>query len=108
MKYLIAIILPAIVLIATSAEVHATFPGENGKIACNGFIMNPDGSEITRVTGGFPRPRWAPDGTKIAIDGNWFSPDDRDYEKQIWVVNADLTGRTKINDRQRELASLSR
>lgn len=61
----------------TAAPAHATFPGANGKIAFsrNGeiFVMNPDGTEVTRLTSfgdlSCPNafsPAWSPNGEKIA------------------------------------------
>jgi Tol biopolymer transport system component len=63
--------------VCASAPAHATFPGENGKIVFSKdgdlWTINPDGSELTQLTSG-PRndsqPKWAPDGSMIAFDGD--------------------------------------
>jgi Tol biopolymer transport system component len=78
---------------------HATFPGQNGKIAFTRdtdiYTMNADGSQVTNLTtgpgwetSGFAHeenyePVWSPDGTKLAFTG------DRDWNLEIFVMNAD-------------------
>jgi uncharacterized repeat protein (TIGR01451 family) len=90
-----------------TAPAHATFPGENGKIAfsskrddpnpsgcgssCNYeiYTINPDGTGLTRLTvdpgfDGFPS--WSADGQKIAFS----------CSTGICVMNADGTGRVAV------------
>ena len=73
----------AVVLVfgaAGAVPARASFPGANGKIAFYSFgpgtfdifVMNPDGSDRTNLTGGFwpvheGVPAWSPDGTDIAF-----------------------------------------
>jgi dipeptidyl aminopeptidase/acylaminoacyl peptidase len=72
-----------------SATAHAAFPGENGRIAftksSDVWVMNPDGSEKTRLTcdGGAEGPTWSPDGERIATSG-------------ISVIDADGRNRTLV------------
>ena len=53
------------------------------------FVMNADGSNVTRLTtapGIDANPDWSPDGTKIAFNS------DRSGERHIHVMNADGSG----------------
>ena len=91
----------AALLAFAAAPAHATFPGQNGRIA---FHTNRDGNfEIYSMTatGGSPTrltnhaaddvsPAWSPDGSKIA----WVSLRDGNYE--IYRANADGTGATRM------------
>jgi len=55
------------------------------------FVMNDDGTEVTRVTTGPDRaPRWSPDGKRIAFDSF------RDGSHDIYVINVDGTGLTNL------------
>lgn len=59
------------------------------------FSMNPDGSNVTRVTTGGSginnwSPRWTPDQTKIVFTSNRYG-----YQK-IFITNADGTGTVKL------------
>lgn len=74
------------------------------------FVMNADGSGVTRMTNDDGLrgtywdtwPTWSPDGQKIAfqrlpydsVDGYWGS-----HESQIWVVNADGSGLARLGTR---------
>lgn len=71
------------------------FPGNNGKLAFAGVTsgihtMNPDGTDVQELTPDAGGPAWSPDGSKMAFysaaDGN----------NDIYVVNADGTGRTQL------------
>src|SRR5215212_4386011 len=77
------------------AVAHATFPGDNGKIAyANGgdiWTMNPDGTGQVNVTSDAATqgsPAWSPDGTKISYDQG----------TQTYTMNADGTNRTLADD----------
>ena len=102
--------LAAVVLVADPS--HAAFPGGNGKFAlvqngncvvvddeeeCDRVIatMQPDGTSKTVVisspgTDNY-RPRWSPDGTKIAFA----RPVAGGY--RVFVANADGSGQTQIS-----------
>jgi hypothetical protein len=76
--------------LAFPAAAHATFPGKNGRIAFFTYssgieTIAPDGSDRTVLGAGWD-PSWSPDGGRIAFS---------DY-KDIWAMNADGTGRTRI------------
>jgi Tol biopolymer transport system component len=88
---------------------HATYPGENGRLAFvmerhhvwQVFTMDPDGTHISQVTrftnraDGVGDIDWSPDGTKLAFSR------DRSGDSEIWIVNADGTGLTRVtNDPQ--------
>jgi Tol biopolymer transport system component len=63
----------------------------------HGFIMNPDGSGSRRIEGKVwvEYPAWAPDGSRIAFMGQ--TPvGTENYE--IYVMNADGTGLTRLTD----------
>jgi Tol biopolymer transport system component len=89
---------------------HATFAGRDGLVAVSHFeqsgdqfrvslfTMNPDGTARLRVTTpdwGFAdvAPNWSPDGRAIA-----FERDNPDGFSEIYVVNADGSGLTKITN----------
>jgi Tol biopolymer transport system component len=58
------------------------------------FVMNDDGTAVTRVTTSTPNadtgPRWSPDGKRIAFTST------RDGSKGIYTINADGTGLTDL------------
>jgi dipeptidyl aminopeptidase/acylaminoacyl peptidase len=71
----------AVCLLAIATPAHATFPGQDGKIAFQGggsgsediFSTNADGSGRTQLTtspASDLTPAWSPDGTKIAFASN--------------------------------------
>jgi len=85
---------------------HATFPGQNGRIAFNQasdiYTMNPDGSNLQQLTsfgpgGGFAQlGAWSPDGTQIAFTGT-ASAANGPY--QLWIMNSDGSNqRLLLND----------
>jgi dipeptidyl aminopeptidase/acylaminoacyl peptidase len=66
------------------------------------YVMSTDGSDRTALTDGRARkggPTWSPDGRRIAYrsspDGNAVS---RDGQADIYVMNADGTGRTRLTN----------
>lgn len=85
-----------------ASAAFATFPGANGRIAysyrlhcCSGsiFTMNPDGTELERLTAGF-NPSWSADGRLIA-----FNRQPRlDGRVTTWVMRADGTHKRRIAD----------
>ena len=73
----------------------SAFPGANGKIAFTrptGGIstINSDGSGATALTTDGDAPSWSADGSRIAFASNV------DGDNEIYVMNADGTGRTQL------------
>jgi Tol biopolymer transport system component len=85
----------------TPAAAHATFPGQNGKLAYTDSTghseiatINPDGSGFALLTNnpGFfnIEPAWSADGRKIAFASS------RDSHLELWIMNADGSSPTKL------------
>jgi len=56
------------------------------------YVMNPDGSD-RRPLGAGVGPRWSPDGKRLAFSsGRDGDPNDRHYNKELYVMNADGSG----------------
>ena len=73
----------------------SAFPGANGRIAFTKLAggigtMNPDGSDVQSLTSDGRAPAWSADGSKIAFESN------SDGDNEIYVMNADGTGRTQL------------
>ena len=91
----------AVLLLA--GPVHASFPGEIGKVAFHSnrdgnfeiYTVDADGGNDTRLTTNPAddlSPAWSPDGTKIAFTS------DRDGQYDIYTMNADGSGQTRITN----------
>jgi dipeptidyl aminopeptidase/acylaminoacyl peptidase len=71
------------------------------------WVMNPDGSGQTRLTDDRRRdsdPQWSPDGTKIlfvrqAVPGVGDYPE---FDSEVWVMNADGSGKTNLTQHEAE------
>src|SRR3954447_22172523 len=88
-------VLALALLLGVPATAHATFPGDNGKIAfARGgdiWTMNPDGSGQVNLTNDASTqgsPAWSPDGTRIAFE----------EAGKIWTMKADGTDRVLSDD----------
>jgi tol-pal system beta propeller repeat protein TolB len=84
-----------------AADAGASWSPDGSKIAFDSsrdddfgevYVMNADGSDVTRITnsGGNANPAWSPDGTKIAFATN------RDGEVQIYVMNTNGSGQIPL------------
>jgi len=72
------------------------------KIALNGvYVMNADGTNLTRVTDGGSSPTWSPDGTKIAFT----APPNPDEYADVYVANADGTDPVNLTNSPRNESS---
>jgi Tol biopolymer transport system component len=87
-----------LVCIVAAEPAGATFRGANGKIFFEStrtgssqiFSMNPNGSGVTNVTSNRSlneeNPAVSPSGLKVAYE----------YAREVWVMNADGTGKRKV------------
>lgn len=66
----------------------------------HGFVMHPDGSGIRRITDEIwvEYPAWSPDGTKFVFMAQEPSASGLDPDYNIYVMNADGSGVTKLTD----------
>ena len=67
------------------------------------YVMNADGTGVTRLTNNLAEDRspvWSPDGTRIAFTSERDRTDEiyRDRSDEIYVINADGTGLTRLTD----------
>ncbi|MDQ3610878.1 MAG: hypothetical protein M4D85_04565 [Actinomycetota bacterium] len=93
-------------LLVTAAPAEAIVPGPNGRIAFESnrtgdteiWTMNPDGSVPLNITNspdsGDVFPAWSPDGTRLTFSSDRADPGNFD----VYVMNADGTGVTRLTD----------
>ncbi|WP_455369654.1 TolB family protein, partial [[Eubacterium] cellulosolvens] len=111
-KYVLSIVMSISLLacvsftLSSTQTVLATYPGGNGLIAFERnidgndeiYTMNPDGSDLTRLTfnpdpnGDDDDPKWSSDGFKIVWDS------DRDSGTEIYIMNPDGSDVTRLTD----------
>lgn len=63
------------------------------------YVMDADGSNQRRLTvndAANYEPAWSPDGTKITFTSNRHPQYPRQFENEIWVINADGTGEQRL------------
>ncbi|MGH9224818.1 MAG: DPP IV N-terminal domain-containing protein [Acidimicrobiales bacterium] len=90
-------------LVFVDGPAGAAFPGVNGLLACqttrtgNGevFTFDPTGTEknpvnLTNNPAADGRPKWSPDGRKIAFESN------RDGNTEVWIMNANGSNPTQL------------
>lgn len=92
------------VRLSTPTPAEATFPGYTGQVAFRSardqasgqiYVMNPDGSNVVRLTNSTASDTpasWSPDGAKIGFTS------DRDGNSEIYSMNADGTGQTRLTN----------
>jgi dipeptidyl aminopeptidase/acylaminoacyl peptidase len=99
--------LAAVAATAVAAPLaHATYPGENGKLLLERwdgcfdraiYTIDPDGSDETRISPPASidwTPESSPDGQRIAFTSP--APGGSCLDGEIWVMNSDGTGRTRL------------
>jgi dipeptidyl aminopeptidase/acylaminoacyl peptidase len=107
-----AIALALLGLLAFAPLAHATFPGQNGKIAYytswvgphtsyvppDVYTINSDGSGHARLTADerSGSPIWSPDGMKIVFGSDRDEPSDLDGE--LYAMNADGSQQTNLTN----------
>jgi hypothetical protein len=85
-------------------EVVGCPPGTSVSIQ----TINPDGSGLTNVSNPTAdqadfEPNWSPDGSRISFDRDSDTTDGCDYCVDVWVMNADGSGQTRLTN---DLSSL--
>lgn len=97
----LGLVLVGCLLLAPPA--HATFPGQNGKIAFSRFTgdridlytINPDGSDERLLVTGGRSPSWSPDGQQIAFQRQ---PVFGETPLSLAVINADGSNLRELSD----------
>src|SRR4051794_8999551 len=102
-----ALLCAACALLVSATPAHATFPGQNGKIAFMSFdevqadiyTMSPNGSRLRNLTNSpvdEDFPRWSADGRMIAIWSTRKSWSNPTGDQEIFVMNADGSGLRQV------------
>ena len=66
-------------------------------------MANADGSNIHQLINGFQyisKPRWSPDGKRIAFSAYLEEDKDADRDREIFVINSDGTGLHQITNNE--------
>jgi Tol biopolymer transport system component len=108
-----ALLCAACALLVSATPAHATFPGQNGKIAFTHFegvdseatsdiyTMSPNGRDLLNLTpdslAADDFPSWSADGRMIAFWSNRKDPDDNPTgDQEIFVMNANGSGLRQV------------
>src|SRR3954469_2282602 len=98
----------ACALLVSATPAHATFPGQNGKIAFTSFddlqsdiyTMTPTGRHLLNLTPFSPAadevPSWSPNGRKITFYSTRTGPTNPTGDQEIYVMNADGSGMRQV------------
>jgi TolB protein len=102
---IVAGITAAMLLLSAATPAHATFPGQNGKIAFgvypsqpNSFAIatiNPDGTGRATVTSG-NGPSWSADGARLILSRDIYGTEPGSNLSQIITASADGSGEQVI------------
>jgi Tol biopolymer transport system component len=94
------VVIAALLALAGAAPAEATYPGANGKLVLalrtggerHVYTMNPDGSELRRLTavGQEWSPAWSADGTRIVFQRNEPDP------PSLFLMDADGSGESRL------------
>jgi TolB protein len=116
---IVAGITAAVLLLSAATPAHATFPGQNGKIAVARYVsvghfpgdseiytVNPDGSGAAALTDSASpeysnAPAWSPDGEKIAFSHRAYhfsTPSCESACADVYVMNADGSAVTQLTN----------
>jgi TolB protein len=71
------------------------YPPE-GQPGSDVFVVNVDGSGLTRVDSAAEDPAWSPDGTQIVVTRAQFDAAGNPSDISLWVMNADGTGARQV------------
>jgi TolB protein len=109
-----ALLCAACALLVTATPAHATFPGQNGKIAFARFdgllddstsdiyTMSPNGRHLVDLTpdsrANDDFPRWSADGRMIAFWSTRTGPGNPTGDQEIFVMNADGSGLRQVTN----------
>jgi Tol biopolymer transport system component len=77
------------------------FSYSDGRRGSSIFVMNPDGTNVSRLTGddlSAQKPSWSPDGTKIAFVVEDLSDSDALNNWDVYVMNGDGSGVTRLTE----------
>ena len=106
-----AVLCAACALLVSATPAHATFPGQNGKIAFTHFdggnekksdiyTVSPNGRHLRNLTpnsrAADDSPSWSADGRKIAFWSTRKGPDNPTGDQEIFVMNANGSGLRQV------------
>lgn len=103
-----ALLLAGVMLVLAAASADAAFPGEDGKIAFSRdnyrqgtsgiFTVAPEGGAQERLGPEYGySPSWSADGQKVVFVAS-SGRTERDYNEDIYVMNADGTGVERVTN----------